>query len=134
MRIKGTDRKNLQRLAETIPSPDGYADLYPTTRRRIVDLLTNISANLENTGLSLVIERPDAPDDAARALMERHDLTAAEARLALHLAGGGTLASHAAAQKVSRNTARTQLQSIFQKMGVNRQAAVVRLVLDRSPD
>lgn len=133
MRIKGTDRKNLQRLAETVPSPDGYAELYPTARRRIVDLLTSISANLENTGLSLVIEKPESADERGEELMRLYDLTAAEARLALHLAEGGTLRSHAAGQNISRNTVRSHLQSIFQKMAVNRQAAVVRLVLARAP-
>lgn len=130
MRIKGTNDKSLQKLADSIPVPDGYADVYPTARRRMVEIVSTFSATLENVGLSLVIETPERPGEHAERLMRQHELTAAEARLAVHLAEGGTLADHAAEQKISRNTARTHLRAIFQKTGVNRQAALVRLVLE----
>jgi DNA-binding CsgD family transcriptional regulator len=58
-----------------------------------------------------------------------HTLTQAEQRLADFLAGGGTLANFAHLRSLSRNTVRNQLRSIFTKLGVNRQADLVRVLL-----
>ncbi|HLY05632.1 MAG TPA: helix-turn-helix transcriptional regulator [Rhizomicrobium sp.] len=57
-----------------------------------------------------------------------YDLTEAESRLALAIAEGRTLASIAALHGVKYSTVRSQLQSVMQKMGVRRQADVVRLL------
>lgn len=57
------------------------------------------------------------------------DLTAAEASLALALAGGRTLAEQAKRRRVSVETLRTQLASIRRKTGCARQADLVALVL-----
>ena len=56
-------------------------------------------------------------------------LTAAEARLATRLADGEGLDEAALALGVTRNTARSQLQAIFAKTGVNRQGDLVRVLL-----
>jgi DNA-binding CsgD family transcriptional regulator len=50
-------------------------------------------------------------------LQERFDLTAAEARLALHLVGGNSLKSAAKALNIGYETARTTLKSVFHKTG-----------------
>ena len=52
-------------------------------------------------------------------------LTPAEARLAAALAGGDTLSQAAARYAVSIGTVRTQLKSIFGKMGINRQQDLI---------
>ena len=62
------------------------------------------------------------------ALSEKYRLTPAEARLAMHLGEGGSLAEYAEAAGVAIGTARTQLKSIFAKTGVNRQAALAGLI------
>jgi DNA-binding CsgD family transcriptional regulator len=63
-------------------------------------------------------------------LIEMFGVTPAEAKLIAHLTDGLTLTAAAEALGVSRNTARTQLSSIFTKTGVNRQAQLVKLVSD----
>ena len=65
------------------------------------------------------------PIDLMRKL---HNLTAAEARLAVAIVNGATLAKAADQFGVSFNTVHTQLQAIFSKVGVRRQADLVRLL------
>lgn len=63
------------------------------------------------------------------ALRAFYGLTPAEAELASMLARGMCLDEAACSRGVSRNTARGQLKRIFAKTGTNRQAELVRLVL-----
>lgn len=56
-------------------------------------------------------------------------LTASESRLAAALAEGLSLEDAAAAEGWTVNSARSYLRTIFQKMGVSRQADLVRMVL-----
>ncbi|MFK7730135.1 MAG: helix-turn-helix transcriptional regulator, partial [Pseudomonadales bacterium] len=72
--------------------------------------------------------RECAPSQAR--LIDVFGVTPAEAKLIAHLVDGLTLTAAAQALGVSRNTARTQLSSIFGKTGVNRQAQLVKLVSD----
>ena len=59
-------------------------------------------------------------------------LTKAEARLALRLAEGASLASAAHAFDVKLTTIRSQLQQVFAKTGTARQTELVALLLSRS--
>lgn len=61
-------------------------------------------------------------------LIQMFGVTPAEAKLIAHLIDGLTLTAAAETLGVSRNTARTQLSSIFTKTGVNRQAQLIKLV------
>lgn len=70
--------------------------------------------------------RPPSPDRLAALF----DLTAAEARLWADLATGATLADIAARRKVSVNTLRVQLARVFAKVGVHRQADLVRRAME----
>lgn len=72
--------------------------------------------------------RDGAPSQSR--LIEMFRVTPAEAKLLTHLVEGLTLTEAAEALGVSRNTARTQLSSIFTKTGVNRQTQLVKLVAD----
>lgn len=58
------------------------------------------------------------------------NLTPAEARVATAIAEGKTLEDVARDRRVSIATVRSQLQVVFGKMGVNRQAEMVRLLLE----
>jgi DNA-binding CsgD family transcriptional regulator len=81
--------------------------------------------------LVLLLQKPvrdNAPSQSR--LIEMFGLTAAEAKLIPHLLEGLTLTATATALGVSRNTARSQLSSIFTKTGVNRQNQLVKLVSD----
>lgn len=63
-----------------------------------------------------------------RLLRDLYDLTPAEARLAMSLAHGRSLTAAAAHVGISRNTAHTQLSSIFAKTGTTTQTELVRLM------
>lgn len=81
--------------------------------------------------LVLLLQKPvrdNAPSQSR--LIEMFGLTPAEAKLIPHLLDGLTLTATATALGVSRNTARSQLSSIFTKTGVNRQNQLVKLVSD----
>jgi DNA-binding CsgD family transcriptional regulator len=68
--------------------------------------------------------------DAAR-LRTEFGLTKAEARLALRLAQGSSLASAAQAFDVKLSTIRSQLQQVFAKTGTSRQSELVAVLLSR---
>ncbi|HEV7266926.1 MAG TPA: PAS domain-containing protein [Falsiroseomonas sp.] len=60
-------------------------------------------------------------------------LTEAEARLALALAKGETIAEHAAVKGISEQTARTHLRNLRDRIGARRQIDVARAVLRLAP-
>lgn len=68
----------------------------------------------------------------ADALALLYDLTPAETRVLLRLAGGGTIGSIAGELGVASATVRTHLQHVFEKTGCARQAELVRLVASLS--
>ena len=79
---------------------------------------------------AVFISDPDLKESTSRQVLgELFELTPAEANLATLLARGLSLAQVSEAQHISQHTARAQLKSIFAKMGVSRQAELVRLVL-----
>lgn len=81
--------------------------------------------------LSHVIELMDMPvEDEHPELATFFGFTAAEAKLAMFLMHGGSLSGFAKENGISRNTARNQLQTIFQKTYVRRQAELVALLRD----
>jgi DNA-binding CsgD family transcriptional regulator len=65
--------------------------------------------------------------EAAEAMTVSFGLTRAESRLLESLLAGHTLAESARVSGVAFVTAKTHLKNIFQKMGVNRQAELMRL-------
>ncbi len=69
------------------------------------------------------------PRPAARRLAELFDLTATEAAVALALGNGNGVPQTAIALKISKNTVHTHLRRIFRKLGVNRQAELVRVLM-----
>jgi len=62
------------------------------------------------------------------ALHSAFALTAAESRLAVRMASGSPLEMVADELSISKETARTQLRSVFEKTGVHRQAELVGLL------
>jgi DNA-binding CsgD family transcriptional regulator len=75
------------------------------------------------------ISDPDAqPKLTTRRLRDVFGLTAAESRVALALFEGSSLREAAGELGVSFETVRNQLVHIFQKTGVNRQAALIGLI------
>jgi DNA-binding CsgD family transcriptional regulator/GAF domain-containing protein len=57
-----------------------------------------------------------------------YGLTRTEARLATHLARGGSLSDYCVENAISANTARTHLKHVFDKTGTHRQSQLVSLL------
>jgi DNA-binding CsgD family transcriptional regulator len=77
----------------------------------------------------LVITDLDAQQSPSEeALRRAFGLTAAEARLASRLAGGGSLDEATHRLGIAKGTARSQLKAIFAKTGTSRQAQLVALL------
>lgn len=66
-------------------------------------------------------------------IQQTFDLTPAQAALARELLHGDGIPAAAIRLGISRSTARTHLLELFQRTGTNRQAELVRLVLQRTP-
>jgi DNA-binding CsgD family transcriptional regulator len=80
--------------------------------------------------IAIFISDPRQPrEQSAQLLSELFNLTPAEANLALQLANGLTLDEASTELGISRNTAKTQLSSVFSKTGVTRQTNLVQLIL-----
>jgi DNA-binding CsgD family transcriptional regulator len=80
-----------------------------------------------------VLDPQGASDPTARQLQLQFGLTPAEAELACEVAKGEGLVACAKALRISRATASTHLQRIFEKTGTNRQAQLVRVILASRP-
>lgn len=92
--------------------------------------LSEWSEGQSSPSAAVFISDPDLKESTSRQVLgELFELTPAEANLATLLARGLSLAQVSEAQHISQHTARAQLKSIFAKMGVSRQAELVRLVL-----
>lgn len=79
--------------------------------------------------LVLVAKPRDVAVPSAQTLAIMFGLTPAEARLARAICNGESLATYAAATGVGVTTVKSHLRALFGKMGVNRQADIVRIVL-----
>ena len=87
--------------------------------------------SLEGTAdgvLCLVVPLDQRRVATARQLVALFGLSAAEARLVRALAAGETLENYARESDLKMPTVKTQLRMAFEKTGVSRQAALVRLI------
>jgi DNA-binding CsgD family transcriptional regulator len=88
----------------------------------------------ERPGVLVFMRDPDRRAPAAsQDLRALYGLTETESRVALAIAGGRTLRRIAAAHGVSFGTVRAQLHSVLAKMGLHRQADLVRAVAELAP-
>ncbi|ANI79304.1 hypothetical protein EP837_02910 [Sphingobium sp. EP60837] len=85
-----------------------------------------------NRRTAILVLRDPAAQAAwpAETLARLFGLSAAEALLASKLAKGASLEEAATELGISRNTVRSQLQSIFLKTGINRQSDLIRALLN----
>lgn len=84
---------------------------------------------LVRTAMLVLRDPARRPVIPGAALARLFGLTPAEALLASELARGASLDEAADQLGIRRNTARTQLQAVFAKTGVNRQGDLVRVLL-----
>jgi len=105
-----------------------YAELYPSIIPRLETIAR--SENPEIRRKIAALRRAAEAREARRRerVMTLFGLTGTEARLAAHLADGGSVAGYAELFDVSVGTVRSQLKSIFAKTGVNRQSALAAMI------
>ena len=81
--------------------------------------------------VALFIRSPEQDHEVPHKVIQvLFGLTATETVLALEMANGYTIDEAAEAMGIRRNTARTHLRSIFAKVGVRRQTALMRVILN----
>lgn len=91
-------------------------------------LRDTISLPLEERdgAIAIIAPEPDPPTRRNHVFRRALGLSRAEARLASHLQEGLSLKEASEDLGVTVNTARNQLKSIFEKLGINRQSDLVR--------
>ncbi|MEQ1689041.1 MAG: helix-turn-helix transcriptional regulator [Sphingopyxis sp.] len=130
MRVKGTDHEAVERMLAASGDIADYARLYPATPTRVVEIIEQVALAYAELGIDLIFEHPEGESVRIERLRSQYGLTLAEAVVALHIAGGGNMRNFAEQRKLSRHTARNQLQQVFDKTAVHSQAELVRLLKD----
>lgn len=82
----------------------------------------------EPVGLVVVHQQAEKKSSPTQLLRGLFGLTSAEIRLAQALANQDSLSETAAALAISRETARSQLKSVFRKTGMRKQSQLIRLI------
>ncbi|HLZ76933.1 helix-turn-helix transcriptional regulator [Phenylobacterium sp.] len=105
-----------------------YAELYPSIGRRLEAALNSSRPEIRRRLSAL--KAAEVANQAKRheKLMRDFGLTITEARLAMYLGEGGSVAGYAEVFGVAVSTVRSQLKSVFAKTGVNRQGALAAIV------
>jgi DNA-binding CsgD family transcriptional regulator len=111
-----------------VPRPSGRADYLVSVARCGAGLHSLLGAR---AAVVLTIVDPARPPAVSKDTLRRlWDLTAAEAQLALALAGGAALDEVATANGITRETARVHLKRVLAKTGTHRQSELVHLILN----
>jgi len=91
---------------------------------------TSILGEHSDSGIIIFMSDYESPLNVSyESLCAVHNLTKAEAKVAVALANGLTLNAYAETNNVSLHTVRTQLKRVFEKTGVSGQPELVRLIL-----
>ena len=117
-----TTRTGAQRFGYILPIaklPSGFAQLLTAEQR-------------QNANFAMLVPANQPAREACDVLQASFNLTSAERSICLHLAAGEQLKEAAAGLNISVNTARNQLQSVFEKTGLNRQKDLLLLLTQMS--
>jgi DNA-binding CsgD family transcriptional regulator len=112
-------------------SAEPYARLYPTFAGRVRVILESDKPFVRERMAVLKALVTRQSGEGLDWFARRYKLTPAEARIAIFLAEGGTVADCAAQSRVAQATVRSHLKSIFRKTGAVRQADLSALLLRR---
>lgn len=138
------DTKNLEALRASVFNPNfengnnlgGVAGVSRASGRRPLTIMaapffTHSAADFSSERYALLfISDPDEkPENAELVLRKMYRLTAAESKIAVILAQGGSLNAVCETLAITQNTARTHLKRIFSKTETGRQSELVKLVL-----
>ncbi len=110
-------------------SVSDYAELYPSLTRRLEEIDASDDPYIRQFVDDLIAATGQQKQARSNWFADRYGLSAREARVAMHLAGGGSVADYARRYGLSEQTVRSQLKSVFAKTGVNRQSALAGLML-----
>ena len=105
-----------------------YAELYPSIGARLAEVERSSRPEIRKRVAALRAAFEARAGHLENKLARTYGLTPTEARIAIHLSVGGSIAGYSELFGVSAGTVRSQLKSIFAKTGVDRQAALVALV------
>lgn len=100
----------------------------------IVAPVRNVTVGLGKQPCAILfVSDPDQTVELPTDLLQRcYGLTAAEARLTMILLEGHSLKEAAELCDVTKNTAKSQLKNVFAKTQVQRQAELIRLLLNNA--
>ena len=110
----------------SIGRPSGRSDYQVRVAPASVTLAEQLGIERQSLAALFVRDLERASPPPPEALIGLYELTKAEAQVAIRIFAGSTLAEAAGELGISNNTAKTHLKSIFQKVGVTRQAQLVR--------
>ncbi|MCX6048728.1 MAG: LuxR C-terminal-related transcriptional regulator [Chloroflexi bacterium] len=124
----------LQAVIEST-APQGYLRLFLDEGNALAPLLHTLRPSLQAPHLRTYVQtllrafahEPTMPTSAANSLFLIEPLTAQEARVLQQLAAGRANAEIARTLIVSVNTIRTQVQSIYHKLGVHNRIAAIEM-------
>jgi DNA-binding CsgD family transcriptional regulator len=113
-------------------SHEVFAALYPDLPRRIREIWNSDIPFVSSKVSALQKAFQERGDAHRRNLCNRFGLTATEARIAVHIFEGGSVASFAATAGCATSTVRKHLKSIFRKTGIARQSELAALLVPTS--
>ncbi len=122
--------RNTNLLLHAPDAPDKRFCLTLTRMRHTPADAARVAANPGGKVLCLVAPLDGRRIATAQQLMDLFRLSRAEARLARAIVHGDSVEDYARDQGLCLPTVRTQLSSIFNKTGTDRQATLVRLIAD----
>ena len=118
--------EDVLKLIGASPHWRAMSEIYPNLMSRFGQAISDADPDLR-AALEAVARQQAAEIDP----FDGHfSFTPMESRLARHLMSGGSTRQYAAGHGLSANTVRNQLQAIYEKTGVNRQAALVSLLFE----
>jgi DNA-binding CsgD family transcriptional regulator len=116
--------------AMSIPHPDDgrlFTILVSSIRSRDIDRFGGLG--MRDAAAMMFIFDPARPlDIPAEWIMDAYRLTLAEARVALSVSSGASVAETAHRLNISPNTVKTHLRRVFVKTGASRQADLARII------
>ena len=141
--LDGTAQNQFHKLLETLSHPDVplFKRAGGTVRVRrpsgkkpysliVAPIMGEAATVLEGVStVVFVLDPEEKPTMAVNFFVSSFDLSPAEATLARALVEGMTLADFSSQRGISRNTAKSQLHSIFAKTETSRQSELVSLLL-----
>jgi DNA-binding CsgD family transcriptional regulator len=122
-----TDKPSLD--PRVVRVPPAYLALYPDLPARLAAAHDASNPEVRAAAAAMIEALASNARRQEAILIAQFDLTPAQARLAVHIRDGGTLADYSTKTGLTGNTVRQHLKFVFQKIGVKRQSELAALML-----